>query len=85
MDPLGLPFGSFLALKMAEISLGISLGAARGRARLVFFGPERLQERSKMEKGGFQKGDQKRTKNGTPTTLDLAECAGHYRMGMKGD
>ena len=47
MDPLGLPFGSLLAPKMAETSLGIPLGAAKSRSRLVFFGPRAVQERSK--------------------------------------
>ena len=76
LDPLGLPFGTFLAPKMAETSLGLPLGAAKSRSRLVLFGPEGLQERSKRRKRGFQKGGQKWTPNGTPATLDLAECAG---------
>ena len=48
LHPLGLTFGSLLAPKMAETSLGIPLGAAKSRSRLVFFGLRAVQERSKM-------------------------------------
>ena len=48
LHPLGLTFGSLLAPKMAETSLGIPLGAAKSRSRLVFFCLRAVQERSKM-------------------------------------
>ena len=47
LDRLGLLFGSLLALKMAETSLGNPLGAAKSRSRGLFFGPRAVQERSK--------------------------------------
>ena len=47
LDPPGLPFGSLLAPKMAETSLGIPLGPARSHSRLLFFGLQAPQERSK--------------------------------------
>ena len=47
LDPPGLRFGSLLALKMAETSLGSPLGAAKSRSRGLFFGPRAVQERSK--------------------------------------
>ena len=43
-SPFWKPFGP----KMAETSLGIPLGAAKSRSRLVFFGLRAVQERSKM-------------------------------------
>ena len=45
--PPGLRFGSLLALKRAETSLGSPLGAAKSRSRGLFFGPRAVQERSK--------------------------------------
>ena len=47
LEPLGLPFGSFLAPKMAETCLGIPLGAAKSRSRLLFSAPRAPQEASK--------------------------------------
>ena len=38
-DPPGLRFGSHLAPKMAETSLGIPLGAAKSRSRALFVEP----------------------------------------------
>ena len=47
LDPLGLPFGSLLAPKMAETCLGIPLGAAKSCSRLLFLAPRAPQEASK--------------------------------------
>ena len=55
MDPLGLHVGRLSAPKMAETGRLCPLGAVKGRFQLSFFG-------SKTRKRGFQKGNQKRTK-----------------------
>ena len=47
LDPPGLRFGSFLAVKTAETSLGIPLGAAKSCSRRLFFGLRAVQEHSK--------------------------------------
>ena len=65
-----------LAPRPFETGLLGALGPAKSRSRLVFFGPERLQERSKMEKGGFQKGDQKRTKKRDPRYIGFSGMRG---------
>ena len=49
----GLRFGRHVALKMAETSLGIPLGAAKSRSRALFFGsktaPRGLHEAKTLE------------------------------------
>ena len=47
LDPPGLPLGSLLAPKMAETCVGIPLGAAKSRSRLLFSAPSATQEASK--------------------------------------
>ena len=54
LDPLGLPFGSLLAPKMAETSLGIPLGAAKSRSRALCFDPRALQDRTKRHLRALQ-------------------------------
>ena len=46
-NPSGIHFGNLLASKMAETSLGILLGAAKSRSRLLFSAPRASQEASK--------------------------------------
>ena len=46
-DPFGFFFGTHLAPKIVETSLQGPLGPAKSRFRLVLFGPEGFQERSK--------------------------------------
>ena len=55
LDPPGLRFGSLLAPKVAETSLGIPLGAPKSRSKDLFFGPGGVQERSKRPAGGQNK------------------------------
>ena len=45
LDPPGLPFGSFLALKMVETCLGIRLGPPKSDSRLVLFSAPRVKKR----------------------------------------
>ena len=52
LDPLGLSFGSPLAPKSAETSLGIFLRAVQGPPGLLFFGLGGFQERSKSPPRG---------------------------------
>ena len=52
-DPLGLLLGNLLALKMAETSIGIPLGAAKSRSRALF-STLALQERSYRPPGAVQ-------------------------------
>ena len=54
LDSRGLRFGSLLAVKMAETSLGIPLGAAKSRSRDLFSGPCAVQERSKWPPRALQ-------------------------------
>ena len=55
LDPPGDRFGSLLAPKIAETSLGIPLGAPKSRSKDLFFGPGGVQERSKRPAGGQNK------------------------------
>ena len=54
LDPLGLRFGSLLAVKTAETSLGIPLGALQSRSKALFSGSGGLQEPSKTPPRGLQ-------------------------------
>jgi len=62
LDPPGLRFGSLLALKVVETSLGVPLGAPKSRSGDLFFGPGGLQERSKRPTEGQNKGTERATR-----------------------
>ena len=64
-DPPGLRFGSLLALKMGETSLGNHLGAAKSRSRGLFSAPRAVQEGSKRAPRPLQ--ELKRLQDGSKT------------------
>ena len=81
MDPLGLPFGSLLAPKMAETCLDFFLGAPKSRSRVFFSAPEASrsapgdsQEPSKSCSRGLQelKRPQEGSKRPLGTDFDLS-------------
>ena len=76
LERSGLRFGSLLALKMAETSLGSPLGAAKSRSRVPFFRPwsppRALQDGSRSAPRCLQEAERLQEASGEPfcTRLD---------------